>query len=289
MSGTIPDITLVKIRRKRVCRFGRRVLGERFLMEEKSIRYVIKFQYKGTEFSGYQVQPEKRTVQGEIELALKNIFFEDIKIYASGRTDARVHALAQIAHFDAQKKFSESQLIHLLNRELPSDISVLEAGIVDEDFDARFDATSKTYIYKFYLSRFEKPLYSNLATRVNDNVNVEKMQEACSYLLGEHDFKSFVARKSGKEDFVRTIYSAKITKTDSDLYEFEISANGFLYNMVRIIFGTLIEVGSGRLKPEEVGLVIESKSRSKAGKTYSPDGLYLKNVEYKKHIQMKRA
>ena len=250
---------------------------------------MIKFQYKGTEFSGYQVQPEKRTVQGEIELALKNIFFEDIKIYASGRTDARVHALAQIAHFDAQKKFSESQLIHLLNRELPSDISVLEAGIVDEDFDARFDATSKTYIYKFYLSRFEKPLYSNLATRVNDNVNVEKMQEACSYLLGEHDFKSFVARKSGKEDFVRTIYSAKITKTDSDLYEFEISANGFLYNMVRIIFGTLIEVGSGRLKPEEVGLVIESKSRSKAGKTYSPDGLYLKNVEYKKHIQMKRA
>lgn len=249
-------------------------------MGAKSFRYVIKFEYKGTLFCGYQVQPFKRTVQGEIEEVLKNIFGQKIKIYASGRTDSGVHALAQVAHFDAEKKFSEKQLLHLMNRSLPADISVLEVWFSDPDFDARFDAKEKTYIYKFYLSRFEKPLYQNLATRINDNVDVEKMKQACPYLLGEHDFKSFVARKSGKEDFVRTIYSAKITKTESDLYEFEISANGFLYNMVRIIFGTLIEVGSGRLKPEEVKNVIEAKNRSKAGKTYSPDGLYLKNVRY---------
>ena len=249
-------------------------------MNSQNFRYVIKFEYKGTNFCGYQVQPAKRTVQGEIEKILKNIFDQNIKIYASGRTDSGVHALAQIAHFDTKKKFSERQLLHLMNRALPEDVSVLEVWFADANFDARFDAKEKTYIYKFYLSRFEKPLYKNLATRINDNVNVSKMKEACKYLLGEHDFKSFVARKSGKEDFVRTIYSAKITQTDSGLFEFEISANGFLYNMVRIIFGTLIEVGSGRLAPEDVKRVIEEKDRSKAGKTYSPDGLYLKNVRY---------
>ena len=247
-------------------------------MEEKSIRYVIKFQYKGTEFSGYQVQPEKRTVQGEIELALKNIFFEDIKIYASGRTDARVHALAQIAHFDAQKKFSECQLIHLLNRELPSDISVLEAGIVDEDFDARFDATSKTYIYKFYLSRFEKPLYSNLATRVNDNVNVEKMQEACSYLLGEHDFSAFCGNPKFKKSTVRFIRAIEIERFGDEI-RISVTGNGFLHSMVRIIVGTLIEVGRGERTAESIPTLFCGR-RADAGFLAPAQGLCLQEVSY---------
>ena len=249
-------------------------------MEQTNFRYALKFEYKGTHFCGYQVQPSKRTVQGEMEKVLKNIFGQKIKMYASGRTDSGVHALAQVAHFDASKKFSEKQLLHLLNRDLPEDISVEEVWFPSPNFDARFDAKEKTYIYKFYLSRFEKPLFQNLATRINDNINVSLMQEACQYLIGQHDFKSFVARKSGKEDFVRTIYSAQITKKEFGVFEFEISANGFLYNMVRIIFGTLIEVGAGRLQPKDVQKVIEGKDRSKAGKTYSPDGLYLKNVRY---------
>lgn len=243
-------------------------------------RIKIVMEYIGTNFSGFQTQPNKRTVQGEVERVLSAGVGEIVKIYASGRTDAGVHSLGQVAHFDTGKEVDEKFLHHYLNNNLPSDITVSSVQKVGTDFDSRFSVKKKTYVYKFYLSRYERAIYAGRALRVNDNVKIERMQAACKYLLGTHDFTSFVARKSGKTDFVRTIFDAKITEQESGLYEFEISGNGFLYNMVRIIMGTLIEVGSGRREPEDMKKIIEGRERSLAGKTVVAHGLYMKAVEY---------
>lgn len=243
-------------------------------------RIKIVMEYIGTNFSGFQTQPNKRTVQGEVERVLSAGVGEIVKIYASGRTDAGVHSLGQVAHFDTEKEVDEKFLHHYLNNNLPSDITVSSVQKVGMDFDSRFSVKKKTYVYKFYLSRYERAIYAGRALRVNDNVKIERMQAACEYLLGTHDFTSFVARKSGKTDFVRTIFDAKITEQESGLYEFEITGNGFLYNMVRIIMGTLIEVGSGRREPEDMKKIIEGRERSLAGKTVVAHGLYMKAVEY---------
>ena len=243
-------------------------------------RIKLVMEYVGTDFSGFQVQPGKRTVQGEVEKILSTLVGEKVKIYASGRTDAGVHSLGQVAHFDTEREIDEKFLQHKLNEELPSDISISSVEKVGDEFDSRFSVKKKTYVYKFYLSRYERANFIGRALRVNDNISVQKMQEACQYLIGTHDFSSFVARKSGKTDFVRTIYDAKITDVGSGLYEFEISGNGFLYNMVRIIMGTLIDIGSGRKEPEDIKFIINGKNRSLAGKTVLAHGLYMKSVDY---------
>jgi len=248
--------------------------------EKKLHRIMLVMEYIGTEFSGFQVQPKKRTVQGEVEKLLSSILGEDIKIYASGRTDAGVHSLGQVAHFDIGRKIDTKFLHHELILNLPKDISISKVEEVSLDFDSRFSVKRKTYVYKFYLSRYEKAVYVGRATRVNDNVDVEKMKEACKYIVGTHDFKSFVTKKSGKTDFVRTIYSAKISETEAGLYEFEICGNGFLYNMVRIIMGTLIDIGSGRKSPMDMEKIIQGQSRTLSGKTAPAHGLYMKKVEY---------
>lgn len=243
-------------------------------------RYKLVIQYDGKNFCGFQVQPEKRTIQGEIEKALEFLLKENVKIYASGRTDAEVSALAQVAHFDTEKSVDEKKLEASLNAILPDDIAITKVEKVDESFDARFSVKRKTYQYRFYVSRYELPLLRGRALRINDYADISLMQEACEFLLGEHDFKSFVARKSGKTDFVRTIYDAKIAKLDDGMFAFEITGNGFLYNMVRIIFGTLLQVGYKKLAPSKVKDIIDAKDRTKAGRTVPAFALVLKNVEY---------
>ncbi len=243
-------------------------------------RIKLTIEYMGTNFCGYQIQPEKRSVQGELERILKNVLSEDIKTFASGRTDAGVHALGQVVHFDTTKNWKPERILASINLYLPQDISIISAEEVDSSFDARFNSHSKTYGLRFYLSRYTRPHLVNRSNRVNDNVDVSCMAEACKYFIGMHDFKSFVARKSGKTDFVRTIYSAKIHKINDEEYEFEVCGNGFLYNMVRIMFGTLLMVGTKRIKPEDVKKIIDSKMRNVAGKTEKPEGLYLKSVKY---------
>ena len=244
------------------------------------VRIMMVIEYMGTDFCGFQSQPGKRTVQGEIEKVLTDVLGSSIKIYASGRTDAGVHSLGQVAHFDIEDKVDVKYLHHELIEKLPKDISVSKVEEVSLDFDSRFSVKRKTYVYKFYLSRYEKAVYAGRALRVNDNIDVEKMKQACKYLVGTYDFRSFVTKKSGKTDFVRTVYSASIKETEDGLYEFEICGNGFLYNMVRIIMGTLIEVGSGRKVPEDISKIIAGQSRNLAGKTVLPHGLYMKKVEY---------
>ena len=243
-------------------------------------RIKLTIEYDGTLFSGYQVQPNKRTVQSELENALEKIYNEKVETLSSGRTDAGVHALGAVVHFDEPKVIKNRFFADSINAYLPDDVKVINAEEVDEDFDARFLAKTKTYQYKFYLSRCERPLYKNRALRVNEEVDVDKMKQALKYLLGEHDFSSFVARKSGKTNFVRTIYSAEIFETNNKEYTFEISGNGFLYNMVRIIMGTLLKVGEGKIKPEDMKTIIENKNRQTAGNTMPAHALYLIKVEY---------
>ncbi|MBQ3158438.1 MAG: tRNA pseudouridine(38-40) synthase TruA [Clostridia bacterium] len=243
-------------------------------------RIKLTIEYDGTNFCGYQVQPNKRTVQSELEKALYSIYNMDVITYSSGRTDAGVHALGAVVHYDEPKEIKNKRVADSINAFLPDDVKVIKAERVGEEFDARFSAKRKTYAYKFYLSRTERPLQNNRALRVNEEVMVDKMKEACKHLIGEFDFTSFVARKSGKTNFVREIYSADIVKTADKEFEFRITGNGFLYNMVRIIMGTLIEIGKGHIEPKDMKSIIDAKNRARAGKTMPPYALYLLEVEY---------
>lgn len=243
------------------------------------IKLVI--EYDGLNFSGWQVQEGERTIQGELETVIERVIGTPITLYASGRTDAGVSAKAQIAHFeiDNNYKFNEFTFLGSVNFFLTNEICVKSAEVVSDSFDARFTAKRKTYRYYFYISRYERPLFSR-ALRVNDNISIVKIKEACKYLVGEHDFSSFVARKSGKTNFVRTIYSADILDLGDGLYALEVTGNGFLYNMVRIIMGTLIMLGNKNHEPIEMVDIINSKSRVKAGKTVTGIPLCLMSVEY---------
>lgn len=243
-------------------------------------RYKFIIQYDGTDFSGFQIQPEKRTIQGEIEKVLEFLMQEKVKIYASGRTDAGVSALAQVCHFDTEQNIDAKKLEVSLNGLLPKDIAVLSVKEVTEEFDSRFTAKKKTYQFRFYVSRYELPLLEKGAVRINEYANLEQMNNACKFFVGTYDFSSFVAAKSGKTDFVRTVYDAKIVNVGDGIFAFEVTGNGFLYNMVRIMFGTLLKVGYGKMKPEEIKNIIDAKDRKKAGKTMPAKGLILKNVVY---------
>lgn len=259
-------------------------------------------EYKGTNFAGWQVQPDKRTVQGEIENSLLKIFGEEIKIHGSGRTDAGVHALGQTAHFALEKslfdrKFNQknsssknnnlkkrdssllSPFIVAINSVLPDDIKILKVKKVNDKFHARYDVKEKIYLYKMECLPRPSPLLTGLVGTCKFSLDVKKMQEGATYLIGEHDFTSFSSAKTGVTDFVRTVNYIKIKKASSTVI-FEISGNGFLYNMVRIIVGTLVNVGIYKLEPKEIKTILDGKARSLAGKTTSASGLYLKKVKY---------
>ena len=243
-------------------------------------RIKLVVQYDGKEFKGWQIQPNKRTVQGELEKVLEFLFKEKIHTFASGRTDSGVSSFGQVVHFDTEKNVNTKKLLVSLNGLLPEDIAVTSCESVSDSFDARFSVKKKTYQYRFYISRFRLPLLEARALRVNDNASIEKMNEACKYFIGTHDFGSFVSKKSGKTDFVRTIFDAKIVTLDDGVYAFEVTGNGFLYNMVRIMFGTILKAGVGQIKPSEIQDILSGKNRALAGKTMSPKGLVMKKVEY---------
>ncbi len=251
---------------------------------------LLTIEYKGTNFAGWQVQPGKRTVQGEIEKALQNIFGQKIQIFGSGRTDSGVHAIGQTAHFDGASsvfnkfivngKLNKEKLILAINANLPVDVKVLKLKKVAGNFHARFNVKEKIYLYKLQTNtNISSPLLAGLVGTCKKSLDIQKMREGAKFLIGEHDFTSFSSTKTEVEDFVRTINYIKIRK-ESDIVTFEISGNGFLYNMVRIIVGTLVDVGTGKIEPEKIKTILESKSRSCAGKTAPAEGLYLKKVKY---------
>lgn len=255
------------------------------------MKILLTIEYNGTDFAGWQTQNKKRTVQTELENSLFLIFREKIKVYGSGRTDSGVHAFAQTAHFELSSssvskfmilgKLNLNKLIQAINSNIPKDIQVLKAKKVSTGFHARFDVKEKVYIYKMQENTYRpSPLNLNFVGTCRDVLDVDKMKEAAQYLIGEHDFTSFSNSKTTVKDFTRRINYIKIKKQKDDIVCFEISGNGFLYNMVRIIVGTLVDVGISRIKPIDVKTILQNKNRTSAGKTVSSSGLYLKKVRY---------
>jgi tRNA pseudouridine38-40 synthase len=244
------------------------------------IRYKCIISYDGSGFSGYQVQPKKRTVQSVIEAVLTKMHKgSSVKISASGRTDAGVHAKGQVIHFDSPLSLSVEKWELALNSMLPEDISVLSVKEADPAFHARFDANGKEYRYYLNQSPKRDPFQRNYAFHYPYPLNLEAMREASAYLLGTHDFSSFCSARTEVEDKVRTIKTIEILQ-DEEKVSFHFIGNGFLYNMVRILVGTLIEVGSGKRKSEEIMEILEKRDRRYAGKTAPGQGLYLWQVLY---------
>ena len=244
----------------------------------RNIKLTIEYDGKG--FGGWQKQPNKLNIQGEIERAIEEITGEKVDLIASGRTDAGVHALAQMANFKTNSKLPVEKYPIALNTKLKKSIRIQKAEEVEENFHSRYHCKQKTYRYIINNSGQGSSIYRNLEYFIPNKLDVEKMQEAVKYFEGEHDFKAFKASGTSSKSSVRTIYKAKVEKQGERII-IELTGNGFLYNMVRIIAGTLVEVGLGKIKPEEISEIIEKKERANAGKTLPPQGLYLVKVEYK--------
>ncbi|WP_310179140.1 tRNA pseudouridine(38-40) synthase TruA [Neobacillus niacini] len=244
-------------------------------------RYKCIISYDGSEFSGYQIQPNKRTVQLVLEDVLTKIHKgHSVKVAASGRTDAGVHAKGQVIHFDSPLSIPEEKWEIALNSLLPGDLAALSVEKVHDSFHARFDAVEKEYRYFLRRSTKRDPFQRKYVCQYPYLLNVDAMREAIPYLLGTHDFTSFCSAKTEVEDKIRTIESIEIT-ADQDMIIFRFVGNGFLYNMVRILVGTMLEVGSGDRKPSDLLQVLQAKDRKLAGKTAPAHGLYLWKVFYK--------
>lgn len=245
------------------------------------VRLKATISYDGTQFAGYQVQPGERTVQLEIEKVLMKMHKETaVKITASGRTDARVHASGQTIHFDTTLAIPTNKYMKALNVQLPRDIRVLSLEEVAEDFHARFDVSGKRYRYIWDCNAVQSPFRRHYAVETNGvKPNVEAMQQAAQAIVGTHDFSCFCAANTSVVDKMRTVHALQFEWHDSELH-MTIAGNGFLYNMVRIIAGTLWEVGIGKREASSLTATIASQDRGQAGKTAPPHGLYLEEVFY---------
>lgn len=228
---------------------------------------------------GWQRQPNKLNIQGEIERAIYNITKEEVDLIGSGRTDAGVHALGQVANFKTNSQISIEKLPLAINSQLKNSIVIKEAEEVNERFHSRYNAKHKTYRYIINNSKCGTAIYRNLEYSYPFKLDAEKMKQASKYFEGEHDFKAFKSSGTSSKNSVRTIYKA-IVKQEGEKIIIELTGNGFLYNMVRIISGTLLDVGLGKIQPEEIPEMIESKDRQRAGKTLPAHGLYLVEVKY---------
>lgn len=243
-------------------------------------RYKCTISYDGSQFSGYQIQPHKRTVQGELENALSKLHKgEYVKVSASGRTDTGVHAKGQMIHFDSALAIPVSKWEKALNSLLPDDIAVLRTEKAADGFHARFDALGKEYRYYVHLSAKRDPFRRNYAYQFPYPLDYVAMKEALKFFIGTHDFTSFCSAKTEIDDKERTIEEIEFYEEEDNLV-FRFVGNGFLYNMVRILVGTLLEVGSGDRSPYSIPGLIEKKDRKLAGKTAPAHGLYLWKVFY---------
>lgn len=235
--------------------------------------------YDGTAYCGWQVQKNEITVQSEVERALKELTGEEIKVTASGRTDAGVHALGQVISFETNSTILPKNFYKALNTVLPSDIKALSSKLENEGFNARYTAKRKTYIYSIYQGNSENPLKERYATYIPYKLDIEKMQLALNKILGRHDFKAFQASGSSVVDTVREIYEAKAYFENGEI-KISVTGNGFLYNMVRNIAGLAVAVGEGKLTLCEVEEILTSGERNNKFKTLDAKGLTLYCVEY---------
>lgn len=251
---------------------------------------LIKIEYDGTNFSGWQIQPEVRTVQGEIEHVLKYIAGEDVHIHGTSRTDAGVHALGQCASFEWKSNMPVEKLAEVMNRRFgaggegrsgaPGDVRIISAEQVSEDFHARYSCKGKTY--RYVIDKRGDIFRRNISYQYPgaEDLDIEEMRKAASYIVGTHDFKCFESSGSTpRESTVRTVSDLDIFEDDESII-IEVTGDGFLYNMVRIIVGTLVEAGAGKRTPGSVRDAIESRDRGKSGFTAPPQGLYLKEIYF---------
>lgn len=237
--------------------------------------------YDGTNYCGWQIQKNGITVEEVLNRTLTKFFKEEIAVIGASRTDSGVHALGNVAVFDADVTMPSDKISYAINNLLPDDIRIRKSEEVEADFHPRYCDTRKTYEYKIYNNQFPNPIERLYSHFVYYPLDVEKMQRAADYLVGEHDFKSFCTPKPDVENTVRTIYSIRVTKVEH-MVTIRINGNGFLYNMVRIIVGSLMKVGMGMIPPEEIKNILEAKDRTKAGHKAPACGLTLVEIEYPK-------
>ncbi|CAK7003511.1 tRNA pseudouridine(38-40) synthase TruA [Tissierella carlieri] len=243
----------------------------------KNIKLTI--EYEGTNYSGWQKQENAITIQGKIEEAIEKATKEKVKLIGSGRTDGKVHALGQVANFLTKSNIPGEKYKYALKFLLPEDITIIESEEVDLKFHSRFDAIKKRYKYIVYNGELPRAIYRNFSYHVHYDIDIDKMIEASKHLIGTHDFATFMAANSDVNSTIRTIYNISIEK-NKDLIEFNIEGNSFLRNMVRIIVGTLLYVGFGKIKKQDLPKIILDRRREGAGPTAPPQGLFLEKVFY---------
>ncbi|GAB7387264.1 tRNA pseudouridine(38-40) synthase TruA [Bacillaceae bacterium] len=252
------------------------------------VRIKLTVSYDGTNYHGFQVQPHGKTIQGELERALWRLTQRKTAVVGSGRTDAGVHAKGQVVHFDTDSTIPVDRWCLALNSVLPADIVATDAEEVGPTFHARNDVAWKTYRYSVDRSRYPDVFWRRYAFHVPWPLDVPAMKEAAAHLVGEHDFTSFCSARTEIENKVRTLAAIEIVEENHLLHTY-VRGNGFLYNMVRIIMGTLLEVGQGKREPEDMRAILLGRDRSLAGVTAPAHGLTLWEVEYAKNNGTQRV
>lgn len=246
-------------------------------MKKRNIKLIL--EYDGTNYCGWQKQPNEPSIEETLESAIKKITKEDVDVIGSGRTDSSVHALGQVANFHTSCNIPSERFVLALNTNLPYDIAVRASEEVLEGFHSRYDAVGKEYKYMIYNSIIRSPLKRNYSYNVSYKLDRAAMKKALDYFVGEHDFRGFMSTGSSIKGTVRTITHVEFVE-DEEIIEITIRGTGFLYNMVRIIVGTLVDVGRGKIDADSIVEIIESKDRNMAGHTAPPEGLYLSKVFY---------
>ncbi|MBE7050586.1 MAG: tRNA pseudouridine(38-40) synthase TruA [Ruminococcaceae bacterium] len=243
----------------------------------RNIKLIL--QYDGSNYHGFQIQPSVETVQGVLERTVKEITGESVRVYGCSRTDAGVHAYRYVAGFKTGTPIPPDKISVVMNNHLPDDIRVISSYEEKEDFHPRFSCVSKTYRYIINTDETSDVFMRNYEWQVKKELDIRAMEEACKYIVGEHDFRSFMTSGPDMETTVRNVFSLHVKKEGNRIIIY-INADGYLYNMVRIITGTLCLVGEGRISPENVGEIIAKKNREYAGPTAPPQGLYLYEIFY---------
>ncbi|WP_057912393.1 tRNA pseudouridine(38-40) synthase TruA [Peribacillus muralis] len=242
--------------------------------------YKLTIQYDGGRYRGWQrLGDSDDTIQGKIENVLTEMAGVKIEIIGCSRTDAGVHAFAQIANFKLGGNLTESEVMNYLNRYLPQDISIKEVMLVPDRFHSRYNAKDKTYLYKIWNEQYTNPFMRKYSMHIEEKLDIERMKDACQYFIGAHDFTAFSNAKSKKKSMVREIYAIEIEENDGFI-EISVRGDGFLYNMVRKMVGTLIEVGLGEINAEQIPGILESKERVQTGRMAEAGGLYLVKVDF---------